>query len=90
MPKRQLRAGTSLRQPKSTTACWQSAQPTRCEPAPCGVPSLLEERQASRLLAQHLKGEDPILFLAAVKTAEEIPGQEVSDTADRRVGPGSR
>ncbi len=31
------------------------------------------------LLAQHLKGEDRILFLAAVKTAEEIPGQEVSD-----------
>jgi len=31
------------------------------------------------LLAEHLKGEDPILFLAAVKTAQEIPGKDVSD-----------
>ncbi len=31
------------------------------------------------LLAQHLKGDDPILFLAALKTAQEVPGPKVSE-----------
>ncbi len=31
------------------------------------------------LLAQHLKGNDPILFLAALKTAQEVPGPKISE-----------
>jgi len=31
------------------------------------------------LLEQNLKGEDPVLFLAAVRTTHEIPGKQVSE-----------